>query len=86
MGNTRSAYGILGDGSRGWFEIESAILSAIWTGAGTTSAPDPELYGLGQIGAASDGVAAGLTYHITGAEGARAWTATGGTVANLYGG
>ena len=64
---------------------DGAILAAIWTGTGITSAPNPELYALGQIGANSDGASTGLTYHITGAVGSKAWTATGATVANLYG-
>ena len=59
----------------------SAILSAIWN----TTAPDPELYSLASIGADTNGVSTSLTYHITGVVGSKAWTATGGTVANLYG-
>lgn len=63
-----------------------AILAAIWAGAGTTSAPDPELYSEGQIGANAGGASAGLTYHVVGAVGAKAWITTGATVKNLYGG
>ena len=64
---------------------DGAIIASIWAGAGDGNAPDPELYGLGQIGANTDGAATGVTYHVTGAVGSKAWTLTGGTVANLYG-
>ncbi|PCJ26696.1 MAG: hypothetical protein COA94_04685 [Rickettsiales bacterium] len=62
------------------------ILSAIWTGGGTGSAPDPEDYELADIGADLLGIATGVTYHIVGAVGSKSWVATGGTVQNLYGG
>lgn len=63
---------------------DGAILAAIWTNAGNE--PDPELYAERQIGADSDGVAAGATYHVVGAIGSKAWVLTGATVKNLYGG
>lgn len=60
---------------------DAALIAVFWTGSGLSSAPDAGGYGSGQIGADSDGVAAGLTYHVVN----NAWVATGGTVANLYG-
>ena len=62
-----------------------SILSAIWAGAIDTNAPDPELFGEGQIGANESGISTGLTYHVVGAVDSKAWVLTGGTVANLYG-
>lgn len=62
--------------------VANSLLSYVWTGAGTGSAPSATSLGNFTVGADSDGVAAGLTYHvITGA-----WVATGATVKNLYGG
>jgi hypothetical protein len=65
---------------------DAAILAADWTGAGIGNAPDPELYAPRQIGCDLAGIETGLTYHIIGAVGSKAWVATGGTVKNLYGG
>lgn len=63
-----------------------AILSAIWSGVGTGSAPDPEDYVQGAIGADQDGVTGGNVYHVVGAAGSKSWVDTGASVANLYGG
>lgn len=65
---------------------DGAILAADWTGAGLGSAPDPELYSPRQIGADLGAIATGLTYHVIGDVGSKAWVATGATVKNLYGG
>lgn len=58
------------------------LIERFWTSADATDAPDAANLPTGMIGAASDGVAAGLTYHVVN----KAWVATGGTVAQLYGG
>lgn len=63
-----------------------AIISAIWAGNGTGSAPDAEDFVQGAIGADQDGVTGASTYHVVGAAGSKSWVATGATVANLYGG
>jgi len=63
------------------------MIQVFWTATGTTNAPAAGGYQDGTVGAASDGATAGLTYHVvTTATGAKTWVATGGTVANYYGG
>ena len=63
-------------------DIFTRRLEYVWTGAGLTSAPAAGSLGNGTIGADSDGINTGLTYHVI----AGTWVATGGTVQQLYGG
>lgn len=69
-----------------YVKVGGAYLAAIWTGSGTSGAPDAESYNLGEVGADLDGIATGVTYHVVGAVGSKAWVPTGATVKNLYGG
>jgi hypothetical protein len=62
------------------------ILSAIWASGGTGNAPDPDDFPVGSIGADNDGASTAATYHVVNVAGTKTWIATGGTVANLYGG
>jgi hypothetical protein len=62
--------------------VANSLLSYVWTGAGTTSAPSATALADFVVGANSDGAATGLTYHVIDG----AWVATGATVKNLYGG
>ena len=82
----RGATPLYTNGGAHTYATNIRAISAMWAGGGLGAAPDPELYAEGTIGCDSAGVAAGLTYHVYGAVGAKAWVATGGTVANLYGG
>jgi len=67
-------------------ETQRGMISVFWSGVGTTSAPDPELYSVGAIGANLDGISTGSVYHVVGAVGSKAWVDTGALVTNLYGG
>jgi len=60
----------------------SQLIERFWSGAGIGNAPAADNLPTGMIGADTDGVSTGLTYHVIN----KAWVATGGTVAQLYGG
>jgi hypothetical protein len=62
--------------------VSNSILSYSWAGTGTTSAPSAANLDNFTVGAASDGVAAGVVYHVIDG----VWISTGATVTNLYGG
>lgn len=98
MGGHATIHGVsssetLRSGSRKWNPIKetdgaahvvvsNSLISYHWTSADDTDAPDATDFADYVVGAASDGAAAGLTYHVIDG----AWVATGATVTNLYGG
>jgi len=59
----------------------SSIISYHWNSADDTDAPDATNIPNYTVGVASDGVAAGLVYHVIDGS----WVPTGSDVANLYG-
>jgi len=65
----------------GHVHAANTLISYVWTGAGTTSAPDPATFANYTIGINSDGVSSGNVYHVIDG----AWVDTGATVATLYG-
>ena len=58
------------------------LISYHWASADDTDAPDATSFSDYVIGVASDGVAAGLVYHVIDG----GWVPTGADVQNLYGG
>ena len=62
--------------------VANSLISYHWTSADDTDAPDATSIPDYTVGAASDGAAAGIIYHVIDG----AWVSTTATVANLYGG
>ena len=62
--------------------VANGLVSYRWTSADATDAPVATDLADFTVGLASDGVAAGVVYHVIGG----AWVSTGATVTNLYGG
>ena len=62
--------------------VRNSLISYHWTSADDTDAPTATNFADYTVGIASDGVAAGLVYHVIDG----AWVPTGADVQNLYGG